>query len=97
MILAAFAVVYINNDETLQQGEAAMQQAYTVWKGAESDSTGKALALSLGNAFIMVSVICAMTFVIVFLFIQIQMDEMSDRLYDFIVSNIAGCFGRIHV
>lgn len=68
MILAALAVVYINDDETLQQGEAAMQQAYTVWKGAESDSTGKALALSLGNAFIMVSVICAMTFVIVFLY-----------------------------
>ncbi|KAI2503655.1 hypothetical protein MHU86_10779 [Fragilaria crotonensis] len=68
MILAAVAVVCINNEETLEQGEAAMQDAYTVWKGNSSDSAGKALALSLGNAFIMVSVICAMTFVIVFLY-----------------------------
>lgn len=68
MILAAVAVVCINNEETLEQGEAAMQDAYTVWKGNSSDSAGKALALSLGNAFIMVSAICAMTFVIVFLY-----------------------------
>lgn len=68
MILAAVAVVCINNEETLEQGEAAMQEAYTVWKGNSSDSAGKALALSLGNAFIMVSAICAMTFAIVFLY-----------------------------
>lgn len=68
MILAALAVVCINNEETLEQGEEAMQEAYTVWKGSSSDSVGKSLALSLGNAFIMVSVICMMTFVIVFLY-----------------------------
>ena len=68
MILAALSVVYINNEETLEQGEAAMQAAYNVWQGADSDSVGKALVLSLGNAFIMVSVICAMTFVIVALY-----------------------------
>ena len=68
MILAAVAVVYINNEETLEQGETAMKDAYAVWKGHSSDSAGKALALSLGNAFIMVSAICALTFVIVFLY-----------------------------
>ena len=68
MILAAIAVVCINNEETMQQEQAAMQEAYTVWKGSDSDSAGKALALSLGNAFIMVSAICAMTFVIVLLY-----------------------------
>lgn len=44
-----------------------MQEAYTVWK-TDSDSATQNLALSLGNAFIMVSVICAMTFVIVLLY-----------------------------
>lgn len=67
MILAALSVVYINNEETLQQGEAAMSEAYTVWQ-TDSDSTTQNLALSLGNAFVMVCVICAMTFLIVLLY-----------------------------
>jgi presenilin 1 len=68
MILSACAVVFINNEETIQQGEASLQEAYIIWKGNESDSTGKTLIVSLGNAFVMVSAICAMTFVIVFLY-----------------------------
>jgi len=69
MILASLTVVYINDEQTLRQGEEAMSEAYTVWKTDESSqSTGKTLVLSLGNAFVMVSVICAMTFGIVLLY-----------------------------
>mmetsp|Transcript_13523 Transcript_13523/g.19953 ORF Transcript_13523/g.19953 Transcript_13523/m.19953 type:complete len:524 (+) Transcript_13523:72-1643(+) len=69
MVLAALAVVCINDEQTLQQGEQAMREAYTVWKTDESSqSNGETLVLSLGNALVMVSVICAMTFVIVLLY-----------------------------
>lgn len=69
MILAALAVVFINDEQTLQQGEQAMREAYTVWDTDDSSqSNGETLVLSLGNALIMVSVICAMTFVIVLLY-----------------------------
>jgi presenilin 1 len=69
MILSALAVVLINNEYTLEAGEEAMREAYTVFNtDGTSDSTGKTLALSLGNAFIMVSVLCLMTFVIVLLY-----------------------------
>eukprot|EP00548_Thalassiothrix_antarctica_P016448 CAMPEP_0194187154 /NCGR_PEP_ID=MMETSP0154-20130528/49710_1 /TAXON_ID=1049557 /ORGANISM="Thalassiothrix antarctica, Strain L6-D1" /LENGTH=517 /DNA_ID=CAMNT_0038906671 /DNA_START=25 /DNA_END=1579 /DNA_ORIENTATION=+ len=69
MILSSLAVVYINNEQTLQTGEEAMNEAYIVWSTDESsESIGKTLAVSLGNALIMVSGICAMTYVIVLLF-----------------------------
>jgi presenilin 1 len=67
MILAALTVCFVNNDETRAQGEAAMATAYQVWN-VDSASTGSALAMSLANALVMVSVICAMTFVVVLLY-----------------------------
>lgn len=67
MILAALTVCFVNNDQTRAQGEAAMATAYQVWN-VDSGSTGSALAMSLANAFVMVSVICAMTFVVVLLY-----------------------------
>lgn len=71
MILAALAVVYVNTDETIENGEEAMASAYQVWKTSDDSSSGgvvATLALSLANSFVMVSVICAMTFVIVLLY-----------------------------
>jgi presenilin 1 len=67
MILSALAVVYVNTDETRAEGEQAMATAYQMWSinNSGSDSNGQALALSLANALVMVSVICCMTFVIV--------------------------------
>lgn len=67
MILSALAVVYINTDETRAQGEAAYSQTYEVFDLDEGNS-GQNFAASVGNVFIMVSVICAMTFVIVVLY-----------------------------
>ena len=67
MILAALAVVVVNTDATIEAGEEAMSQAYQVWHvDSASNSNGENLFKSLGNAFIMISVIGCMTFVIVF-------------------------------
>ena len=66
--LAAFAVVVVNTDQTLQAGEEAMSQAYQVWHVDSASSKSETLAFSLANAFIMISVIGCMTFVIVFLY-----------------------------
>lgn len=69
MILAALAVVVVNTEQTVEAGEQAMSQAYQVWHvDGASNSNGENLARSLGNAFIMISVIGCMTFVIVFLY-----------------------------
>ena len=69
MILAALSVCYINNELTLAQGEAQMAQAYTVFNIDHSSSSNQnKLVLSLANSFIMVMVICAMTFAIVLLY-----------------------------
>lgn len=69
MVLAALAVVFINNDETREEGEEAMASAYQVWNiNSNTNSSGETLALSLANALVMVTVICAMTFGIVLLY-----------------------------
>ena len=69
MVLAALASSFVNNDETRAQGEAAMANAYQMWDLEDkASSAGSALAFSLANALVMVSVICCMTFVIVALY-----------------------------
>jgi uncharacterized membrane protein YgcG len=69
MCLAAFAVVVVNTDATRLAGQKAMSQAYQVWHfDGASSSKSQALAFSLANAFVMISVIGLMTFVIVFLY-----------------------------
>ena len=70
MILAALTVVYINTDQTREQGQAAMASAYQVFDTQDetNNNKGEALALSLVNALIMICVIGTMTFVIVFLY-----------------------------
>jgi len=70
MILSALAVLIINTEDTIRQGEQEMSQFYTVWKPpADSDeSTGQTLARSLANSLVIVSVICFMTFGIVLLY-----------------------------
>jgi presenilin 1 len=67
MILAALSVCWINTEETRAQGEAAMAAAYQVWN-VDAQSAGSTLAISLANALVMVSAICAMTFVVVILY-----------------------------
>lgn len=67
MVLAALSVVYINDDQTRRTAEAQMTEAYTVWK-TDSSSTGRNVALSFANSFVLVLAICAMTFVIVLLY-----------------------------
>lgn len=68
MVLSALAVVYINNDDTIEQGREQMSQAYQVWKIDDDDSVMTNIAMSLANGLVMVSVICTMTFVIVLLY-----------------------------
>ncbi|KAL3915818.1 MAG: hypothetical protein SGARI_008103, partial [Bacillariaceae sp.] len=69
MILAALAVVFINNEATLEDGAQTMAEAYQffdVYNG--SYSTFQTLMLSLLNGLIIVSFIGLMTFVIVALY-----------------------------
>ena len=69
MVLAALAVCFINDDITRQEGQQAMASAYQYFDVNDgSQSAGENLALSLANALIMVTFICCMTFVIVFLY-----------------------------
>lgn len=69
MVLSALAVSLINDDQTRASGQAAMADAYEVWKvNSDAASVGQNLGYSLANALVMVSVICAMTFVIVLLY-----------------------------
>ncbi|KAL3933494.1 MAG: hypothetical protein SGBAC_010377 [Bacillariaceae sp.] len=68
MILAALAVVLINNEDTVEQGAQQMAQAYQIWKIDNDSSVGENIGFALANGLIMVSVICLMTFVIVLLY-----------------------------
>jgi presenilin 1 len=68
MVLSALAVVYINTDDTIEQGRQQMAEAYQVWKIDGDESVMTNIAMSLANGLVMVSVICMMTFVIVLLY-----------------------------
>jgi presenilin 1 len=67
MLLSSLAVIYINTEESKAMGEAAlgMYQAFDI---SDDASSATSLGLSLVNALIIVSVIGAMTFVIVLLY-----------------------------
>jgi presenilin 1 len=69
MILSALAVVYVNNEETLQAGAAAMNAAYGYFDtSSDSLTTMQSILFGLANGLIMVTAIGAMTFVIVLLY-----------------------------
>lgn len=68
MILAALAVVCINDEASMAQGQQAMSDAYMVWTTDAGESGSKQLAVSLANSLVIVSFICAVTFVIVLLY-----------------------------
>ncbi|CAJ1935656.1 unnamed protein product [Cylindrotheca closterium] len=68
MVLAALAVVFINNEDTVEQGAQQMAQAYQILKIDSESSVGENIGFALANGLIMVSVICLMTFVIVMLY-----------------------------
>ncbi|KAL3769006.1 hypothetical protein ACHAWO_006772 [Cyclotella atomus] len=67
MLLSSLAVIYINTDESKAIGEEAlgMYQAFDI---SDDASSATSLGLSLINALIIVTVIGAMTFVIVLLY-----------------------------
>jgi len=67
MTLAALSVIFVNTEETIEEGEAELAAAYQVFDTEDASGSEK-LTLSLVNSLIMVSVIAAMTFVIVFLY-----------------------------
>lgn len=68
MVLSALSVVFINTEETIEQGEEEMSRAYVVWETDEDGSSGENLLKSIGSSLIIVSVICLMTFAIVLLY-----------------------------
>jgi presenilin 1 len=69
MVVAALATVYINTEESQANGEAALSGTYNVYStGNTSNSTSQQLGESLVNGLVIVSFICAMTFVIVLLY-----------------------------
>lgn len=67
MILTALTVVYVNTEESIQEGEQALN-SYVAFTSDDSSSTARNVGLSLLNALIMVCVIGLMTFVIVLLY-----------------------------
>jgi presenilin 1 len=70
MILSALCVVYINTEDTIQQGEAALSAAYEAFDNTAGGNatTAETVGISLVNALIIVTAIGAMTFVIVLLY-----------------------------
>ena len=68
MILSALAVVFINNEYTLEEGAEQMAAAYQVFTIDMTSSAGKNIGTGLLNGLIMVSAIGLMTFVIVMLY-----------------------------
>jgi len=70
MILSALAVVFINTDETIAQGEAALSSAYEAFDNTAGGNatTAETVGISVVNALIIVCAIGAMTFVIVLLY-----------------------------
>lgn len=70
MALAALAAVFVNDEDTLRGGEEQFSSAYNYFEldNSGNASAGKNLAMSIGNAFIMVLVIASMTFGIVLLY-----------------------------
>lgn len=67
MIISALVVVFVNTDETRAAGEAALSRSYEVFRLQEGNASQNFLA-SVGNTFIIIGVICAMTFVVVLLY-----------------------------
>ena len=67
MILSSLAVMYINTEESKEMGEDALGM-YQVFTISDDASSATSLGLSLVNALIIVTVIGAMTFVIVLLY-----------------------------
>jgi presenilin 1 len=63
MILTALCVIYVNTPETSDS-----TQAYVAFEPNEDASTATKVGLSVTNALIIVSVFCAMTFLIVLLY-----------------------------
>ena len=92
MVLAALASSFVNNDETRAQGEAAMANAYQMWDLEDkASSAGSALAFSLANALVMVSVICCN--ICNSGFVQTKVHEMLDWIHDHVLGNTPGNSG----
>mmetsp|Transcript_25815 Transcript_25815/g.38359 ORF Transcript_25815/g.38359 Transcript_25815/m.38359 type:complete len:168 (-) Transcript_25815:1130-1633(-) len=68
MILSALAVQFINTPQSRRMAQQQLTSTYTVFDIDDDSSTGENLARSLVNTLVIVSVICAMTFLIVLLY-----------------------------
>mmetsp|Transcript_17498 Transcript_17498/g.43656 ORF Transcript_17498/g.43656 Transcript_17498/m.43656 type:complete len:624 (-) Transcript_17498:1052-2923(-) len=66
MIISALVVVFINTPETIAAGEEIYAKTYQIFRvGGENQTTVANLGYSLVNTLVIVSVICALTFVVV--------------------------------
>lgn len=68
MVLSAVSVIYIRTPESTAAASAGLSNTYEVAQGSANDSTATQLGNSVANGLVIVSVICAMTFVIVLLY-----------------------------
>lgn len=68
MILSAVSVIYINTEASIENGEKALSNAYSVLSTDEEDTNSTKLMNSIVNGLVMVTVIGCMTFVIVLLY-----------------------------
>ena len=86
MILAAVSVMYINTDETKEQGEQALAKSYQVFTISDDQSAATSIGLGLFNSLVIVAVIGCLTFVIVLLYKYRCVSFDTGPLFQFIVS-----------
>ena len=68
MICSALAVVFINTEETREATQQQFAKTYEVSNISDDNSNSKNTLSSIGNAMIIVSVVCFMTFVVALLY-----------------------------
>lgn len=68
MVLSAAAVIFISTPESNAAATEALANTYNFVDTSEDDSTAKQLGSSLVNGLVLVSIICAATFLIVLLY-----------------------------
>ena len=68
MVLSAVAIVFMTTEESKAETEQALTNSYTVLRSNGRESNAQLIGESLVNALVIVTVICALTFVMVVLY-----------------------------
>ena len=89
MVASALAVVFINTEETIESGEEAFASTYQILNVSNDQSAAQNLGNSLVNTLAIVSVLCALTFLVVLCY----KFKCMKLFYAFMVLVTAGLLG----